>query len=159
MKKKKKEIKKEQKDKKKKSVKKTNKDSKNKKEVIKSKKEKLKSKKAKKKSKKKKEAIKSKKEKPKSKDGKKKKKKPSEINLLNESNIKNAIDVKPIEIETGKEEKILDNKTLSSGLKAREAIAKIRQYKTLKGIDNYVQGETRITVIKAAQIKKRQLSK
>lgn len=65
---------------------------------------------------------------------------------------------KKIETEPKLEDCSTKQKELSLSCTAKEAILKIRQYKTIKGVADYIQGETRITVIKAAEIKKRQLS-
>ena len=55
--------------------------------------------------------------------------------------------------------KIVHQKGPSSNQTARQAIARIRAYKTIQGVLSYVQGETRITVLKAVEIRKRQLDK
>ena len=47
--------------------------------------------------------------------------------------------------------------TGSRRLTAQAAIAKIKTYKTKSGIDNFTQFENRLTVLKAAKVKKRQL--
>lgn len=47
--------------------------------------------------------------------------------------------------------------TGSRRLTAQVAIAKIKTYKTKSGIDNFTQFENRLTVLKAAKVKKRQL--
>ena len=47
--------------------------------------------------------------------------------------------------------------TGSRRLTAKVAIAKIKTYKTKLGIDNFTQFENRLTVLKAAKVKKRQL--
>ena len=47
--------------------------------------------------------------------------------------------------------------TGSRRLTAQVAIAKIKTYKTKLGIDNFTQFENRLTVLKAAKVKKRQL--
>ena len=50
-------------------------------------------------------------------------------------------------------------KTLTGSMRltAKVAIAKIKTYKTKLGIDNFTQFENRLTVLKAAKVKKRQL--
>lgn len=67
---------------------------------------------------------------------------------------KPAVKTKPVVRKVNTPEK----KTGSLALTSREAVAKIRAYKTANAITNFVKGETRVTVIKAAEIKKKLLA-
>ena len=47
----------------------------------------------------------------------------------------------------------------SSSIKAKDAIVKIRLCKTLVELDSFIKNETRLTVLRAFEIKKKQLKK